>query len=64
MSNMRLDVAFLGRETGRDPIMLKSARRIGHDARWRGVKDRAAFAGACLAIAGGFLVLVALWACV
>ncbi len=60
----RLDVAFLGRETCHDPITLKSARRIEHDAKWQGLKDRAIFAGVCVAIAAGFIIVVALWGCV
>ena len=42
---MRLDVAWMGRETARNPITVKSARRIEHDAKWRGWKDRAKVAG-------------------
>jgi hypothetical protein len=60
----RLSLAFYGRATASNPIVLKSPRRIEHDAKWRRVKDRAIFAGACLAIAVGFIVLVAIWGCV
>jgi hypothetical protein len=59
-----IDISFMGRELGRDPITLKSPRRIEHDAKWRRFKDRAIFTGACLAVAVGFIVLVALWGCV
>ena len=59
-----IDVAWMGRELARNPIQVKSARRIEHDAKWRRAKDKAIFTGACLAIAVGFIVLVALWSCV
>lgn len=59
-----IDVSFMGRKTARNPIVLISYRGIERDAKWRRWKDRAVFAGACLVIAVGFIVLVALWSCV
>lgn len=59
-----IDVAWMGRELARNPIQVKSARRIEHDAKWRRAKDRAIFAGACALIAIGFISMVALWGCV
>jgi hypothetical protein len=44
---MRLDVSFMGRATALDPITVKSARRIEHDAKWRKAKDRVIFAAVC-----------------
>lgn len=32
---MRLDMAFFGRDTARDPIVLRTVRGIEHEARWR-----------------------------
>lgn len=59
-----IDVAWMGRETARNPITVKSARRIEHDAKWRAWKDRVVFAGVCVVVAVVFIVLVALWSCV
>jgi hypothetical protein len=58
--SIRLDIAFMGRDA--NPILVKSARRIEHDAKWRGWKDRAVFAGVCVVVAVVFIVIVALWA--
>jgi hypothetical protein len=54
----RLDIAFMGRELGRNPIRVKSARRIEHDAKWRGWKDRAAWIACGLLIAAAVCVMV------
>jgi hypothetical protein len=43
----RLDIAFMGRNTALNPITVKSARRIEHDAKWRRFKDRVIFAAVC-----------------
>ena len=47
----RIDLAFFGRSTSSGPIVLKSPRRIEHDAKWRRVKDRAWFAAGCALVA-------------
>ena len=57
MSN-RLDVSFLGRSTARNPITLKSPRRIEHDARWRTWKDRLLWALTGLLLAASVVVMI------
>lgn len=46
-----IDAAWLGRDTARNPIVVKSARRIEHDAKWRGWKERGLWTLAGLLIA-------------
>jgi hypothetical protein len=48
----RIDVSFMGREP--HPILVKTARRIEHDSRWRGVKG----------IATGLAVIALIWAAI
>lgn len=55
----RIDVSFLGREPR--PILVKTARRIAHDAKWRGWKDRTILASTCILaalIVWGVLIVV------
>lgn len=57
-----LDVTFLGRETARNPIHVKSARRIEHDARWATAKRIAGWAATCILLAVSVcIVVVGLW---
>jgi len=54
----RLDVSFLGRSTARDPITLKSPRRIEHDAKWRTWKDLALWLLTGILLAAGVAVMI------
>lgn len=53
---MSIDLSFYGRETARNPVALKSAREIEHDATWSTLRDDAIFVG------GSILGALVAWA--
>lgn len=55
---MPLDVAWLGRESARNPIVLKSVVRIEHDAKWSTWKDRILWLLAGLLLAASVVVAI------
>jgi len=62
---MSLDLAWFNRgDLATQPIKVRSAAQIEHEARWGRMVRGLIFAGKAAAIAVGFIVLVALWACV
>lgn len=59
---MMIDAAWMGRTTARNPVVIKSARRIERDATWSTLKDDAIFVAVGLLLMASFgLLTVLLW---
>ena len=55
---MSIDLAFYGRELARNPIRVRTAAQIEHQARWGRTVRGLIFVGKVAAIAVGFIVIV------